>query len=92
MQYQTELKAQGWRAVAKFADGSEAFLFLGRSSSAVRASYLECYADLLDDEEKSLVSKIVLERWHGAPDAGSWEELAELKVPKAAPKLFKLAA
>lgn len=92
MQYQTETKAQGWRAMAKFADGSEAFLFLARSSSAVRSGYLESFTELLDEEERSLVSKITLERWHGAPDAGSWEELSELKVPKATPKLFKIAA
>lgn len=92
MQYQTESKAQGWRAMAKFADGSECFLFLARSSSAVRTGYLDAFNELLDDEERSLVSKITLERWHGAPDAGSWEELSELKVPKSAPKLFKIAA
>ena len=59
---------------------------------AVRSGYIDSFTELLDEEERSLVSKITLERWHGAPDAGSWEELSELKIPKAAPKLFKIAA
>jgi hypothetical protein len=92
MQYQTESKAQGWRAMAKFEDGREALLFIGRSSSQVRTSYVECFNDLLDDEERDQVESIALERWHGTPDAGQWESVSTMKVPSTAPKLARLAA
>jgi hypothetical protein len=92
MFYQTESKAQGWRAMAKFEDGREALLLIGRSSTAVRQGYLESFADLLDEEEREQVVSISLERWHGAPDAGVWEQQTTLKVPTTAAKVARLAA
>ena len=92
MLYQTESKAQGWRAMAKFEDGREALLLIGRSSTAVRQGYVESFTDLLDEEERELVVAISLERWHGAPDAGTWEHQTTLKVPSAVPKVARLAA
>ena len=79
----TEAKAQGWRAVAVFDDRVEALLYLGRSSTQVRAGYTEPYLELLDDEERSHVQSIALQRWHGAPDAGRWLHQTTLKVPSA---------
>lgn len=81
MFYQTEEKAQGWRAMARFDDGREALVFLGRSNSHIRSGYEEAYKDLFDDEEKEQITTIQLQRWHGAPDAGSWEYVTTLKVP-----------
>jgi hypothetical protein len=61
MFYQTEAKAQGWRAVAIFDDErSEALLFIGRSSTQVRSGYVESFMDLLDDEEREHVVSIAL--------------------------------
>jgi hypothetical protein len=87
MFYQTEEKAQGWRAMARFEDGREALLLIGRSSTAVRQGYLESFADLLDDEEREQITTISLQRWHGAPDAGAWEHQTTLKVPATAARL-----
>lgn len=81
MIYQTETKAQGWRAVAIFDDGREALLFIGRSSTQVRSGYIESFNDLLEEDERDQVESIMLQRWHGAPDAGSWENQSTLKVP-----------
>jgi hypothetical protein len=92
MFYPTESKAQGWRAMAKFEDGREALLLIGRSSTQVRQGYIESFTDLLDDEERDQVLSISLQRWHGAPDAGTWEHQTTLKVPSAAPKVARLAA
>lgn len=92
MNYLTESKAQGWRALAKFEDGREALLLIGRSSTAVRQGYLESYNDLLDDEEREQVESISLQCWAGAPDAGCWEHKTALKVPSAAPKFARMAA
>ena len=92
MFYPTESKAQGWRAMAKFEDGLEALLLIGRSSTQVRQGYIESFTDLLDDEERDQVLSISLQRWHGAPDAGTWEHQTTLKVPSAAPKVARLAA
>ena len=84
MFYQTENKAQGWRAMAKMEDGQEALLLIGRSSTQVRQGYLESFNDLLDEEERESVVSISLQRWHGAPDAGTWEHQTTLKVPATA--------
>lgn len=93
MIYQTESKPQGWRAVAIFGDDREdALIFLGRSSTQVRAGYVEAYLEVLDDEEREAVKAVELQRWHGAPDAGRWLQQSTLKVPTPTTKLVKAAA
>ena len=83
MFYQTEAKPQGWRAVAVFDDDrAECLLYLGRSSTQVRAGYAEAFVEVLDDEEREHVRSIALQRWHGAPDAGRWMHQTDLKVPR----------
>jgi hypothetical protein len=83
MFYQTEAKPQGWRAVAVFDDGrGECLLYLGRSSTQVRAGYVEAFLELLDDEEREHITSIDLQRWHGAADAGRWMHQTSLKVPE----------
>jgi hypothetical protein len=85
MFYQTESKAQGWRAVAVFDDDrAEALILIGRSSTQVRAGYVESFMDLLDEEEREQVKTIALQRWQGAPDAGRWMHQTNLKVPSTA--------
>lgn len=81
MFYHTEAKPQGWRAVAVFDDRDDCLLYLGRSSTQVRAGYVDAFLELLDDEERAHVQSISLQRWHGAPDAGRWLHQNVLKVP-----------
>ncbi len=81
MFYQTEAKPQGWRAVAVFDDRGDRLLYLGRSSTQVRAGFIEAFFEVLDDEERDHVRNISLQRWHGAPDAGRWMHLSNLNVP-----------
>jgi hypothetical protein len=90
MLIQTEAKAQGWRALAILDGEIEALLFVGRSSTQVRAGYGEAFAELLDDEERERVTAIRLEQWQGSPDAGKWQEKAQLRVPTPA-KLLRVA-
>lgn len=92
MFHQTESKAQGWRAVAIFDDGRyEALLYLGRSSTQIRAGFAQAYLELLDDEEREHVQSIALQRWHGAADAGRWLHQSDLRIP-APVKLIPAAA
>jgi hypothetical protein len=84
MFYQTESKPQGWRAVAIFDDRGERLIFLGRSSTQVRAGFVEAYFEVLDDEERDHVRGVALQRWHGAPDAGRWLHQTNLNVPQKA--------
>jgi hypothetical protein len=84
MFYQTEAKPQGWRAVAVFEDRPDCLIFLGRSSTQVRAGYVSAYFDVLDDEERDNVRSVRLERWHGAPDAGRWMQQTTLNIPTLA--------
>jgi hypothetical protein len=87
----TESKPQGWRAVAVFDDGRpEALLYLGRSSTQVRAGYVEAFLEVLDDEEREHVESVGLQRWNGAPDAGRWMQQSSLKVPASA-KVARIA-
>jgi hypothetical protein len=89
--YQTESKPQGWRAIAKFDDERvDALLYLGRSSTQVRAGYVEAYLEVFDEEEREHITAIELQHWHGAPDDGRWVVQTQLRLP--APKLVKLAA
>jgi hypothetical protein len=84
MFYHTEAKPQGWRAVAVFDDRSERLLYVGRSSTQVRAGFVQAYFEVLDDEEREQVRSIALQRWHGAPDAGRWLHQTALALPTAA--------
>lgn len=81
---QTESKAQGWRALAVLDGQVEALLFVGRSSTQVRAGYPDAYAGQLDDEERDRVTAIRLQQWQGTPDAGKWLDKAELRIPAPA--------
>ncbi len=84
MFYQTEAKPQGWRAVAIFEDRSERLLYLGRSSTQVRAGFSQAFFEVLDDEERDQVRSVALQRWHGAPDAGRWMHQTALTIPTPA--------
>jgi hypothetical protein len=81
MIYQTEAKPQGWRAMAVFEDRSELLIYLGRSSTQVRAGFASAYFELLDDEERERVRGISLQRWQGAADAGRWLHQTNLTIP-----------
>ncbi len=81
MFYQTEAKPQGWRAVAVFDDRGDRLIYLGRSSTQVRAGFAQAYLEVLDDEERDHVRSVSLQRWHGAPDAGRWLHQTNLTVP-----------
>jgi hypothetical protein len=91
----TEAKAQGWRAVAILEGLGEALLYVGRSSTQVRGGYGEAFHGVLTEEEISLVKSIKIQQWQGAPDAGSWEDKGELRLPVAptsTSKATKIAA
>lgn len=91
MLQQAESKPQGWRAVAVFKDERpNCLLFLGRSSTQVRAGYAEAYLEVLDEDERDAVEEVELQRWHGAADAGRWMLQTTLKVPT--PKAVRVAA
>ncbi len=81
MFYHTESKPQGWRAVAVFDDRTDRLVYLGRSSTQVRAGFAQAFFDVLDEEERGHVSSISLQRWNGAPDSGRWQHQTNLAVP-----------
>lgn len=81
MFYHTEAKPQCWRAVAVFDDRHDALIYLHRSSTQVRAGYRAAFFDVLDEEERSHVTAVNLQRWNGAPDAGRWVTQTALNLP-----------
>ncbi len=88
---QTESKAQGWRAIAILEGRGECLLFVGRSSKNVRDEYVDSFNELLEADEKELVTSIQLQQWQGTPDAGRWQFKNELRVPQSA-KLARAVA
>jgi hypothetical protein len=84
MVYQTEAKFQCWRATA-VTDRSEIMLYLGRSAAQVRAGYPAVFAELLDADERSSVSQIILQCWWGAADQGRWLTKSVLPIPHHRP-------
>jgi hypothetical protein len=84
MFYQTESKLQGWRALAVFEDDSERLLFVGPSTSQVRAGYPAAYEEMLDERERARVRTISLQCWSGAADCGRWVTKGSLPVPSPA--------
>jgi hypothetical protein len=69
--------------MAMFDDRGDRLLFVGRSSTQVRAGFTPAFLEVLDDEERDHVRAISLQRWHGAPDAGHWVHQTNLAVPTA---------
>ncbi len=91
MFYPTESKPQGWRAVAVFDDRGDRLIYLGRSSTQVRAGFPAAFLEVLDEEERDHVRSISLQRWHGAPDAGRWIHQTSLTVPTNTVKIARSA-
>src|SRR5260370_303479 len=57
MFYHTEAKPQGWRGVAVFDDRTDRLLYLGRSSTQVRAQFATAFYEVLDEEEREPVPR-----------------------------------
>ena len=81
MFYQTEAKPQSWRAVAVFEDRPDCLIFLGRSSTQVRAGVSTAFFEVLDEDERDSVRAVRLERWQGAADSGRWMQQTTLTIP-----------
>jgi hypothetical protein len=79
----TEAKFQGWRALAIAEDRTEHLIFLGSSSTRIRAGYPAAFWEVLDEHERSRIRTISLQRWQGAPDEGKWIQQGTLAVPTA---------
>jgi hypothetical protein len=82
MLHQNESKFQTWRALALFESGAECLLFVGRSTTHVRAGVAGAWAEVLDAEERAAVRKIVLQCWQGAADQGRWMTKSEMPLPR----------
>ena len=86
MFYPTESKPQGWRAVAVFDDGRpDLLIYVHRSSSKVREGLPTAFLEVLDEEERTNLKSISLQRWHGAPDSGRWLHQSTLNIPTLEP-------
>ena len=70
--------------MAVFDDRPDRLVYLGRSSTQVRANFAQAYFEVLDEEERDHVRSISLQRWHGAPDAGRWMHQTNLNIPTLA--------
>src|SRR5207248_9793766 len=78
MFYRTESRPQGWRALAVFDDGAECLLFVGRSTTHVRAGYPAAFAEVLEVGERARVRRPDLQCWPGA--AVVWTVVTEVTL------------
>ena len=91
MFYQTEAKPQSWRAVAVFDDRPDQLLYLNRSATRVREGFRNVFFELLDEEERSHVRHVSLQRWQAPPTpaAGSirtnWPSPRPCRPPRSFP-------
>jgi hypothetical protein len=76
---------QAWRALAVLAGHGERLIYVGRSTSQVRAGYATAFQEILDDEERTQVREIQLQCWNGAADCGHWLPKGVLPVPGPKP-------
>ena len=81
MFYPTESRPQTWRALAIFKDGNECLIFLGRSTTQVRAGYKVAFMEVLEEDERAQIESIALQCWDGAPDRGQWVTKTTLTIP-----------
>lgn len=81
----TEPKAQRWRAVVRFKDGTTGLVCLGASINQVRDNYGEAFTDLYmggaETRTPEDVDRIVVEKWYGQPDRGQWRLHQVVPVP-----------
>lgn len=79
----TETRPQRWRALVTYGDGQEGLLCLGQNFNQVQEYYDTPYFELLDDEERSRVKSISLQKWQGMSDSGRWETQRDLPIPQS---------
>lgn len=78
----TEPKAQRWRALAVLDDGTEALLCLGQTVAQVRETYQLAWRSVFPPEVRTNVLEVVLQKWVGTPDFGSWQIQTPLPLPQ----------
>lgn len=78
----TEARAQRWRALLLNKDQTETLLILGSSYDQVKETYDEPYYDLLEEDERARIHEIIIQKWVGAPDRGTWVTQGVLPTPE----------
>ena len=80
----TEEKAQRWRVVAKIKTptGQEetALVYVGQSIVQAREGYLSSWHEM-KEEVRRATTKLVIEKWLGAPDYGHWQAQSHIPLP-----------
>ena len=75
------IKTQDWRAIVRLTGGEELVLYVGPTEPQVRLHYLESYYESLTDEERPLVSQVLLQTWNGTHTSGRWDITDTLPLP-----------
>ncbi len=86
----SEPKAQRWRVIAEIntnePDQNIALICLASSSVQIKENYPVAYFEVLTDEVKTRVKRLMLERFEGLPDCGHWSFHSNVPIPKVNPK------
>lgn len=77
----TETRYSNWRVVAIDVDDKEHLIFVGQSYTHVTEAYPDAFENLLESEEKAKVKGVVVQRWNGSADRGSWVNKKSLAIP-----------
>lgn len=78
---QVEPRAQRYRALVQFKDGTEGLICVGSSTGSVLDQYEEAFEDLYK-EQKNDVLGLQLQKWEGTPDCGRWKPHKTLSIPE----------
>ena len=84
MFYQTEAKPQGWRAVAVFDDRGDRLLYLGRSSTQVRAGF----AEAIPLPDSSVAAVTVADAFHWFDPGLALSEIRRVLLPAGGLKIL----
>lgn len=74
-------KFSNWRVIAKDVYGNEHLIFTGQSYSHVTESFGESFKELLEPDEKAKIKEVVVQRWNGLPNRGTWVNKKSLAIP-----------
>lgn len=70
-----------WRVIAENSAGEQHLILMGHSYTKITDDYPQVYSELLDEDEKSNIRSISLERWFGTSTKGKWVRKQLLSIP-----------
>lgn len=72
---------QTWRAVANFGNDEQSLIVLGTNPLQISNTYSSAFFELITTPMQKECKKIMLQKWRGDKDFGTWVDQGLLKIP-----------